>query len=157
MAKTASKKKDSKKKDSKKDSKKATTKKTTTKKSSKKGSKKATKKATKKKRPYYGIKDPVPPGFERATMQEFINKKKVNYFGIKKIDTKLIKHQTKDLLPNTKNELHIKKAGLAGKLNRLNKELEKAKTEADKESIKTEIAKAKDIVKMINQKLKTIK
>lgn len=148
----------SKKKEPKKDSKKKTSKKESKKKTSKKTSKKSSKKKTsKKKRPYYGIKEPVPSGFERATMQQFIDKKKVNYFGIKKIDTKLIKHQAKDLLPKTKNELYIKKAGCNGKLNRLNKELEKAKTEADKESIKTDIAKTKDLIKMINAKLKTAK
>ncbi len=135
--------------------------KTTEKKSSKKdGSKKKTsKKATKPKKPakpYCGIKNPIPKNYRLGSMEECLNAGKVNYYGLKKIDSRLVDVQNKELqlkvtLKNTKNEF----ASILGKENKLKKLLDSAKTVEHLEKIKKEMSdlrtKKSKVIDKINE------
>ncbi len=119
--------------------------KTASKKSSKKeGSKKKTSKATKPKKsakPYCGIKNPIPKNYRLGSMEECLNAGKVNYYGLKKIDSRLVDVQNKEIqlkatLKNTKNEF----ASILGKENKLKKLLDSAKTVEHLEKIKKEMS-----------------
>ena len=134
--------------------------KTTEKKSSKKdGSKKKTSKATKPKKPakaYCGIKNPIPKNYRLGSMEECLNAGKVNYYGLKKIDSRLVDVQNKELqlkatLKNTKNEF----ASILGKENKLKKLLDSAKTVEHLEKIKKEMSdirsKKSKVIDKINE------
>ena len=66
----------------------------TTKKVSKKDSKKASKPA-KKIEPYCGIKDPLPKNKRLGTMDECYSRGEIRYFGLNKIDSKVIENKKK--------------------------------------------------------------
>lgn len=48
-------------------------------------------------RPYYGIKEVVPRGFRRASMQEAIENDKISYWGLNKVDNRMLDFVFKEL------------------------------------------------------------
>jgi hypothetical protein len=145
----------------KKDSKKATKKES--KKTSKKprkvvkpDSKKKSKKSSKKVKIYCGIENPIPANSRMGTMQECFNAGKVNYYGIKKIDSKVL-NSTKKVDTMDSKSLMIKYAGLVGKYRKIEKEI-KTTTNADEKNklMKEYEAIGKDI-NLIQEQLKKIK
>lgn len=122
--------------------------KTASKKSTKKaGSKKSSKKTAKPKKPakpYCGIQNPIPKNYRMGSMEECLNAGKVNYYGIKKIDSRLIdiknkENELKANIKNTKNEF----ASTLGKENKLRKMLASAKTVETQEKVKKEMEELK--------------
>ena len=89
-------------------------------------------------------------------MEECLNAGKVNYYGLKKIDSRLVDVQNKEIqlkatLKNTKNEF----ASILGKENKLKKLLDSAKTVEHLEKIKKEMSdirsKKSKVIDKINE------
>ena len=145
---------------SKKTEKKTSSKKTEKKTSSKKTEKKATskKKASKKIKIYCGIEKPIPTNYRLGSMEECLNAGKVNYYGVKKIDSKLIEAKNKmKEEEQTKSKLQITLAGLIGKESRLRKNLADAKTIDTKEKIQAELEETKKERSKITEKISKLK
>lgn len=113
----------------------------------------------------------VPNGKRRGTMQECFEKNQVRYWGVKKVDSRILKElNSSKNLPKTRGKLMIEFSKITGKIKRLNRQLEEDKkkkelTKTQKESIDKEIKKhnsmllkvKKEIVKIDNEKDKTTK
>ncbi len=141
---------------SKKSEKKAGSKKAGSKKGSK-GSKKSSKKP-KKLKIYCGIEKPIPNGYRLGSMEECLNVGKVNYYGVKKIDSKLIETKNKKKQDEqTLSKLQIEMAGLIGKESRLRKNLADAKTVDTKEKIKEEMEQTRKEREKISEKISKLK
>jgi len=97
---------------------------------------------------YYKL-PPVPKGYRQATMQEAVQAKKVNYWGISKVDNKLLEGKEKV----DKGALMVKIAGLRGKLNRLKREIDASKTNDEKTKLMSEFEPAKQELLKLNEKL----
>ena len=120
------------------------TKEKTLKKNSKKTSKKDSKKKPKKLKIYCGIEQPLPKNFRLGSMEECLNAGKVNYYGIKKIDSRLIEAKRREKEGAvTLKKLQMDLMGFLGKENRLRKDLAVAKTVVIEEKIKKEMADLK--------------
>lgn len=127
--------------------KKEVSKKTTKKTASKKTTKKtASKKTTKKKKEpklkiYCGIEDPVPKGYKLGSMKECLDKKKVMYYGVKKVDSRMLQSLNKKV--ETEAELYVKAAGVRGKITKLKRELERSKSADEKKKLMEQLDAAK--------------
>ncbi len=133
-----------------------------TKVASKKNSKKDSKKNSKepKKYKFYcGIKEPIPEGYRLGSMEECLNAGKVNYYGIKKIDSRLLAEKRKEHLIEEVNKkihkLRMETARLNGTESRYKKNLEKADNTTEKNKIKKLIQDVKDerdeLIKKMNK------
>jgi len=92
---------------------------------------------------YCGIKN-VPKGYKLGTMQECLEKNQVRYWGLNKIDPKLLESTKKSKKSTlTRDSVAIKMVGLRGKVSRLTKQFENAKNKTDKDKFKLELLKAK--------------
>ncbi len=129
------------------------------KKNSKKDSKKNSPVQTKKYKLYCGIQEPIPSGYRLGSMEECLNAGKVNYYGIKKIDSRLIASKRKEHLVEEINKkihkLRMETAKLSGTESRHKKNLDKAETATEKSKIKKLIQEVKEerdeIIKKINK------
>lgn len=108
---------------------------------------------------YYGSGD-LPKYSRRPTAQEAIAKKKVGWWGVNKIDVKLLAYtEENDIkkLEKEKKELYVKSSGLVPKLKLLIKKIEfnksNKKNYSDLEKEKDEI---KDQLKLYSLKIKTL-
>jgi hypothetical protein len=120
------------------------------------------KKKENKLKPYYGI-DEIPKGYRRATMVEAKQKGKINYWGVKKVDNKILT-VTEETDPKKLKEkisrLTIKVSGFIGKITRLKKELTIAKNNKDSSLIKSllsQIDAAKTEILTISDKINAVK
>jgi autonomous glycyl radical cofactor GrcA len=120
------------------------------------------KKKESKLKPYYGI-DEIPKGYRRATMVEAKQKGKINYWGVKKVDNKILT-VTEETDPKKLKEkisrLTIKVSGFIGKITRLKKELNIAKNNKDSSLIKSllnQIDAAKTEILTISDKINAVK
>ena len=120
--------------------------KTDSKKALKKTSKKTSKKTKKEKvlKPYCGIVSPIPKSKRLGSMEECLNLNKVNYYGIKKIDSRLLnaKQKEQDQKTTLKN-LNMELMGILGKENKYKKDLASAKTIDAQEKIKKDVGELK--------------
>jgi hypothetical protein len=134
--------------------------KTTTKKTSKKTvSKKTSKKATSKKEPklkvFCGITQPIPKGYKLGSMKECLEHKQVRYYGLKKIDSKLVESMNDNKA--TKLEIISKMASLRGKIDRLKKEIDASKNANEKKKMIDDFQTARKEILLLNEKLQKIK
>lgn len=143
-----SKKKNSKKNDSKKKESKKPTKKTSSKRKSKKNEK-----------IYCGARDPIPKSYDRlGSMLECAKKRDgIKYWGVKKIDSKILKMINKEQQEDIIRELKLKQSGLIGKLSKLQKDFVREKDKDKKIKIKKEFEKAKEELSIIEDKIKKLK
>jgi hypothetical protein len=130
------------------------------KKNSKKGSKKPKKDSKKPKKVkelkvFCGITDPIPKGFRLGSMKECLDKGQVRYYGIKKIDNKVIEAANKK--PETEADLQVKAAGFRGKLTKLKRDLDKTDNPAEKQKIKTEYEEIRKQLLVVGEKINKIK
>ena len=130
------------------------------KKNSKKGSKKPKKDSKKPKKVkelkvFCGITDPIPKGFRLGSMQECLDKGQVRYYGLKKIDNKVIEAANKK--PETEADLQVKAAGFRGKLTKLKRDLDKTDNPAEKQKIKTEYEEIRKQLLAVGEKINKIK
>ena len=88
----------------------------------------------------------VPSGKRRGTMLECFEKKQVRYWGVKKIDSRILNNYNKsDAIAETKTKLLLDAAKISGRIKRLQRELENDKnTKSEIENIKKEIKLNKD-------------
>ena len=96
----------------------------------------------------------VPSGKRRGTMKECFEKKQVRYWGVKKIDSRILSDYNKsDAIAETKLKLVVDAAKIKGRLKRLERQMkidDISKTEM--ESLKKQIKQHKDkLVKMQKQ------
>ncbi len=134
----------------------------TSKKSSKRGSKKGSKKVSKKPlKVYCGIKEPMRSNHRRGSMQECLNAGKVSYYGIKKVDSRLLnkidKENKNKLVQKEINALRGDIAGISGKENRFKRELDGAKSDTDIKKAKDKLAECKEEKIKIIEKIKRLK
>jgi len=103
---------------------------------------------------YCGIENPIPKGYKLGSMQECFNAGKVMYYGIKKVDSLLLKSKAKN--DDNKKDLQIKAAGLKGKMSKLKKDLDKVKSIDEKQKIINEFEETKKELLSIAEKIKKI-
>lgn len=82
-----------------------------------------------KKKLYFGIDDP-PKGYRQASMEEAVNRNKVLYFGVKKVDSRLldIKRNDEQVIQKLKDE-KFNYASLLGKQRKIQRDLNNAGTD----------------------------
>ena len=68
--------------------------------------------------PYCGIKKP-PKGYRRGNMKECAEKGKISYFGLKKVDPKIIEAVRKQRIAKNKRFIRLRKSGGFSKMNTL--------------------------------------
>ena len=101
--------------------------------------------------PFFGI-PPVPKGKHQASMMEAAKAKQIKYWGVKKVDSKVI--ESMDEKPKEKkSDLQIKMAGLRGKLSRLRREIDASKTSDEKQAKTQEFMTVRDEIVSISDKL----
>jgi hypothetical protein len=99
---------------------------------------------------YYGL-PPVPPKKHQASMLESAKAKKINYWGLKKADPKVIE-SVNEKPKEKKGEVMVKMAGLKGQLTRLKREYDQAKTGDDKQAKMTEFESKRQELLQLNEK-----
>ena len=106
---------------------------------------------------YCGIASEVPKGMERGDMKQCLEKNQVKYFGVKKIDSRLLestKKDKKDTKSRTKVIVEVSK--YRGRVKKWENMLEDAKSKKDKDNAKKEIDMAKKELKKNLDLLKAI-
>lgn len=127
-----------------------------TKKSSKKTSKKVSKTTKTKKEPklkiFCGITQPIPKGHKLGSMKECLEMKQVRYYGLKKMDTKLVE----SVVGSKKNteDLRARYSSLRVNFNKLRKELQTTKSADIKKELLKKIEEMTKEIKSIETKLK---
>jgi hypothetical protein len=108
----------------------------------------------------------VPKNKIRGSMKDCAELGQIRYYGLKKVDTKLInnslknknsKKGSKDYLSNKLAKLYIEMAGLKGTLKRLNRVLDIEKDKAVKEKAKNDIEKTEKKLKKVLDEISSIK
>jgi hypothetical protein len=125
---------------------------------SKKNSKK-TSKEPKKYKLYCGIDEPIPDGYRLGSMEECLNAGKVNYYGIKKVDSRLLAVRRNEVkvgeLNKQLDKFRAEAIGFSGKTTKYNKMIASAKTDKEKKALQKkidEITKKKaEITKQMNK------
>lgn len=106
---------------------------------------------------YFGI-DEVPKGYRRASMEEAMKKKKINYWGLKKVDNKIL--MITDEVPD-KNKLNTLMLSLAknkGIFDKLKKEFDQQTAlKKDTTKIKEQLEEAKQILIKTNNEYQELK
>jgi hypothetical protein len=127
------------------------------KKTSKKPSKKPSKKTSKKEKIYCGIENPIPKNYRLGSMKECFDAGKVMYYGIKKVDSKVLKSNEKNN-DNDEKTIQLKKVGLIGKLGKIKKKIstvsgdEKATLLKEYNLLVKEINELEDKIKKLKNK-----
>jgi len=106
---------------------------------------------------YFGI-DEVPKGYRRASMEEAMKKKKINYWGLKKVDNKIL--MITDEVPD-KNKLNTLMLSLAknkGIFDKFKKEFDQQTAlKKDTTKIKEQLEEAKQILIKTNNEYQELK
>jgi hypothetical protein len=130
------------------------------KKVSKKNSKK-TSKPIKKLEPYCGIKDPLPKNKRLGTMDECYTAGEVRYYGLNKIDSKVIKSKKKKdinaILEEDYTMLLLKAKKNLIQVKALKKKLEDIKDQDEIKKTNLKIDNLKEENKIIKEKLEKLK
>lgn len=132
-----------------------TSKKTVSKKTSKKTSKTTKSKKEPKLKIFCGITQPIPKGYKLGSMKECLEQKQVRYYGLKKIDNKLVESMNNN--KSTKLELISKMSSLRGKIDRLKKEIDASKNTNEKKKLIDDFQTARKEILMLNEKLQKLK
>lgn len=108
---------------------------------------------------YCGAKDPIPKSYDRlGSMLECAKKRDgIKYWGVKKIDSKILKIINKDQEKDIFTELKLKQVRIIGKLNKIHRDFDKEKDKEKKIQLKKEFDKAKSELSTIEEKIKKIK
>ncbi len=112
-------------------------------------------KSNKKLKIFCGITQQIPKGYRLGSMKECLEKNQVRYYGLHKIDSKLVKSFIDNKTP--KLELISKMCSLRGKIDRLKKEIDSSKNVNDKKKLIEEFQSARDEILLLNEKLQKIK
>ena len=119
---------------------------------SKKDSKKKDSKKKDSKKIYCGIDNPIPVGYRLGSMQECFDVGKVMYYGVKKIDSKVLDSKKNNDLDE--NALQIKKVGLMGKITKIKKDLLKIDNINEQNKLKKEYDLIAKEINSIEEKIK---
>ena len=126
-----------------------------TKKTSKKTSKKVSKTTKSKKEPklkiFCGISQPIPKGHRLGSMKECLEMKQVRYYGLKKMDSKLVESVIGS--KNNTQELRARYSSLRVNFNKLKKELMKTKNTDTKKELFKKLEEMTKEIKSIETKL----
>ena len=126
-----------------------------TKKTSKKTSKKVSKTTKSKKEPklkiFCGISQPIPKGHRLGSMKECLEMKQVRYYGLKKMDSKLIESVIGS--KNNTEELRARYSTLRVNFNKLKKEILKTKNADTKKELLKKLEEMTKEIKSIETKL----
>lgn len=130
--------------------------KTASKKSSKKSSKKTSKpKRERKLKVFCGATQPVPKGHRIGSMKECLENKQVRYYGLKKIDSKLV--ESLNNKKTKKDELLSEILTMKGKLERIKKNIEISKTASEKKKLIDDFQTIRKNLLLLNEKLQKMK
>jgi len=126
-----------------------------TKKTSKKTSKKVSKTTKSKKEPklkiFCGISQPIAKGHRLGSMKECLEMKQVRYYGLKKMDSKLVESVLGS--KNNTEELRARYSSLRVNFNKLKKELQKTKNADTKKELLKKLEEMTKEIKSIETKL----
>lgn len=116
------------------------------------------KKSKKKKKLYCGIAEPIPKGFRLGSMQECFDAGKVMYYGVKKVDNKILNSKKmKDKALMDINTLSLKVSGLMGSLNKIKKQYQRSDNPEEKIKLKTEYDNLAKEITIITELIKKSK
>lgn len=103
---------------------------------------------------YFGIKN-VPKGYKRANAQQALENSQVRYWGVNKIDSRLLSQPTTKKKNNKKlrDETVLKVVGLRGRIAKLQKDIEYEKNTSKKKELKAELTKT---INELNQTVKIL-
>ncbi len=100
---------------------------------------------------------PVPSGHKLGTMKECADKKQVRYWGVKKIDPKMLEASKKGSVKReSRDRIAVKMIGLRGKISKLTKQIKDEKDSAVKEKLKKDLVKARDELDVMAGKFKLL-
>ena len=100
----------------------------------------------------------VPKGQTRGTMKQCVDKNQIRYWGVKKVDPKLLESRGKKKSKGsklTRDKVAIKMVGLKGKVTKLTKQLAEEKDKKKQDQIKKELEKAKKEFKEVAELFNT--
>ena len=103
---------------------------------------------------FCGITDPIPKGYRLGSMVECLEKNQVRYYGLKKIDSKVLGLASKKKDTETESQLQIKAAGLKGKLTKIKRDLDNSTNLNDKKKLVEEYESTRTQLLLIGEKIK---
>jgi len=102
---------------------------------------------------YCGIKK-VPKGRKRGSMQECAEAGKIAYYGLKKIDTRMLEYaKARGSRKMTRDKLLIKMASLKGKVKKYTTDINHTKNKTAKTDMEKELKKIKAELSIVLQEL----
>lgn len=104
--------------------------------------------------PYCGIKK-IPTGKKRGSMKECAEKGKISYYGIKKVDSKIVElaNAPASAKKTESQKLRIKVVGIRGKIKNLSGQIKVVKDKTKKVELEKEL---KDNEKQLKKTLKEL-
>jgi len=103
-------------------------------------------------KPYCGIGDP-PKGSRRGTAKECVDNKQVRYYGIKKINPKLLEKKEKTVSRTVLMKKHVK---LTAKIKKFIEKIKKEDNQKKKDKMKTDAKKAHSELLEIDKQIKKL-
>lgn len=102
---------------------------------------------------YFGSKKEVPKGMRRASMIEAKEHGQISYWGVMKVDNRVLNMDTKKhkITQKQMTAIRIKQVRMRGTIKRLTRELRGEKDEKKKKKLEKELAKATEDLKTANQ------
>jgi hypothetical protein len=100
---------------------------------------------------YYGLL-PVPKGYKLASMKEAVDAKKVYYWGVAKVDTKVLGTDNKE----SKLQIISKMSSLRGRLDRIKKDIGISKNAEDAKKLIEEYNEKRKEILLLNEQLQKI-
>lgn len=122
----------------------------TTKKTSKKTSKKVSK--PKKEKIFCGITQPIPKNHRIGSMKECLENKQVRYYGLKKIDSKIVDFYNRGT--ESLSDMRVRMAGLRGKLLKIKKTYEASKNLEEQKKLMDEFEIVKREIVSLDRNIK---
>ena len=105
---------------------------------------------------YCGAKK-VPKGKRLGSMKECAEKGQISYWGLKKIDPKLIESIQKGVeKKESRDKLAIKMVGLIGRVNKLKKDIQGTKNSKEKTKLQKDLEKTEKELAEVRSKFKKI-
>jgi hypothetical protein len=104
---------------------------------------------------FCGITDPIPKGYRLGSMKECVDKNQVRYYGLKKIDSLVIKSINKK--KEDYADLQVQAAGLKGTISKIKRDFNKTTDLNEKKKLLEEFENNKKKLLNIGEKLLDLK
>lgn len=105
---------------------------------------------------YCGI-NKVPKNKKRGTMKECLDSRQVRYFGLNKVDQRLLEQKRQKVVKKTAKQIKLESVKLRGRVSGLKKKLNnKELSVKEKKQINLELNKAENELKLVSMELKLL-